>query len=207
MMADGKGQLYAASGLRDGPLPTHYEPWETPVANRLYPQQERSPAAKLHDRPDNPYHPPGDPRFPHVLTTYRLTEHHTAGAMSRFVPWLAELQPEGFAEIDPVLAARLGVRSKDWIVVSTLRGAIETRAVVTERLQPLVLGDRRLHQIGLPWHFGYNGLATGAVANDLSALIEDPNSFIHEGKSFTCGVRRGRLETGEGRSGPGVKPS
>ena len=193
MLADGKGQLYAASGLRDGPLPTHYEPWETPVANRLYPDRERSPTAKLIERPDNPYHPPRDPRFPHVLTTYRLTEHHTAGGMSRFVPWLAELQPEGFVELDPELAAQLEVGSKDWVVISTLRGEIEVRALVTERLQPLVVDGRRLHQVGLPWHFGYGGIARGAIANDLSALIEDPNSFIHEGKSFTCAVRQGRV--------------
>jgi formate dehydrogenase major subunit len=193
MTASGTGHLYAPVGLRDGPLPAHYEPWETPTRNHLYPDQERSPTAKLHERPDNPYHAPADPRFPHVLTTYRLTEHHTAGAMSRFVPWLAELQPEGFAEIDPVLARRLGVTNGGWIVISTLRGAIETRVLVTPRLQPLRIDGHRLHQIGLPWHYGYGGIARGAIANDLAALVEDPNSLIHEAKSFTCDARSGRL--------------
>jgi formate dehydrogenase major subunit len=193
MMADGKGQLYAAAGLRDGPLPTHYEPWETPVTNLLYPDQERSPTAKLHDRPDNAYHVPRDPRFPHVLTTYRLTEHHTAGGMSRYLPLLTELQPEGFAEIDPLLARTLPVRNGDWVVISTLRGQIETRVLVTDRLQPLRVGGHQLHQVGLPWHYGYQGIARGAIANDLSALIEDPNSLIHEAKAFTCAVRAGRL--------------
>ena len=42
----------------------------------------------------------------------------------------------------------------------------------------------------MPWHFGYGGIATGAIANDLSALIEDPNSRIHEGKAFTCNLRK-----------------
>ena len=199
MLADGKGQLFAASGLRDGPLPTHYEPWETPVANRLYPRQERSPVAKTHERPDNPYHLPGDDRFPHVLTTYRLTEHHTAGAMSRFVPWLAELQPEGFAELDAELAAAQGVDNGDWVTISTLRGAIEARALVTDRLRPLVVDGRRLHQVGLPWHFGYGGIARGGIANDLSALVEDPNSLIHEAKAFTCALRKGRLADGPAR--------
>ncbi len=193
MMADGKGQLYAAVGLRDGPLPTHYEPWETPVANLLYPDRERSPTAKLFERPDNPYHAPRDPRFQHVITTYRLTEHHTAGGMSRFVPWLAELQPEGFAEIDRDLALEHGIVNGDWLVISTLRGAIETRALVTYRLRPLLVAGQRLHQICVPWHFGYKGIATGGIANDLAALVEDPNSFIHEGKAFTCAVRKGRL--------------
>ncbi len=193
MLADGKGQLFVATGLRDGPLPTHYEPWETPVGNLLYPAHPRSPAAKLHERPDNPYHAIGDPRFPYVITTYRLTEHHTAGAMSRFVPWLAELQPEGFVEIDPTLAATHLIANGDWVVVSTLRGSIEARALVTERLTPLRVAGQLLHQVGIPWHFGYSGIAKGGIANDLSALVEDPNSLIHEGKAFTCALRKGRL--------------
>jgi formate dehydrogenase major subunit len=193
MLSDGTGQLFSAAGLRDGPLPTHYEPWETPSTNALYPDQQRSPVARLQLRADNPYHEIGDPRFPHVITTYRLTEHHTAGAMSRFLPWLAELQPEGFAEIDPVLANSLGIANGDWVVISTLRSRIEVKALVTSRIQPLVVRGRTLHQVGVPWHFGYSGIATGGIANDLSALIEDPNSLIHEAKAFTCAVWKGRL--------------
>jgi formate dehydrogenase major subunit len=89
-MADGRGWLFAASGLRDGPLPTHDEPWESPVDNPIYPETTRSPTAPSFPRDDNPYHDIGDERFPYVITTYRLTEHHTAGAMSRWLPWLAE---------------------------------------------------------------------------------------------------------------------
>jgi formate dehydrogenase major subunit len=189
-MADGKGWLFAASGLRDGPLPTHYEPWETPVANLLYPAQQRSPAAKERPRPDNPYHTLGDPRFPHVITTYRLTEHLTAGGMSRWTPWLAELQPQGFVELSPELAAELEIVNGDWVTVATLRGEAEARALVTDRMQPLIVDGRTLHTIGMPWHFGFGGLARGDIANDLSALIEDPNSLIHEAKSFTCNIRR-----------------
>ena len=81
----------------------------------------------------------------------------------------------------------------DWVVVSTLRGAIEARALVTDRLRPLLVDGRVLHQVGIPWHFGYSGIATGGIANDLSALVEDPNSLIHEAKAFTCALRRGRL--------------
>jgi len=198
MLADGKGQLFTPTGFRDGPLPTHYEPWETPVANRLYPAQDRNPTASLLANSDNRAHAVADPRFPHVLTTYRLTEHHTAGGMTRFVPWLAELQPEGFAEIDPELAAALQIVSGDWLAISTLRGEIETRALVTGRLQPLTIGGEKVHQVGLPWHFGYSGIATGAIANDLSTLVEDPNSLIHEAKSFTCAVRPGRRTNGVG---------
>ena len=194
MMADGKGWLFAASGLRDGPLPTHYEPWETPVDNPLYPDQPRSPVAPFFVRPDNPYHAIGDPRFPYVITTYRLTEHHTAGGMSRYVPWLAELQPQGFVEISPELASELDIRNGDWVTVSTLRGAVEARALVTLRLKPLQLDGRVVHQIGMPWHFGFGGIARGDEANNLSALVEDPNSLIHEAKAFTCALRKGRLD-------------
>jgi formate dehydrogenase major subunit len=193
MLPDGRGRLFVPSGLLDGPLPTHYEPWESPVGNLLYPKTPRSPVAPLFERPDNPYHEIGDPRFPYVITTYRLTEHHTAGGMSRTVPWLAELQPEGFVEISPELAAELGIANGDWVVVSTLRGEAEARALVTDRIQPLVIQGRKVHQIGMPWHFGYKGYAQGGIANNLSALIEDPNSRIHEAKAFTCNLRKGRI--------------
>jgi len=146
--------------------------------------------AKVYPRPDNRYHEVGDPRFPYVITTYRLTEHHTAGGMSRWVPWLAELQPQGFVELSPELARELGVDNGDWVTVWTLRGEAEARALVTERLQPLTIDGRTVHQIGMPWHFGFGGLARGGIANNLSALVEDPNSLIHEAKSFTCNLRK-----------------
>ncbi len=192
-MADGKGALFSGPSLKDGPLPAHYEPWETPVGNPLYPEQPHNPVAPHFLRADNRYHAIGDPRFPYVITTYRLTEHHCAGGMSRWVPWLAELQPEGFVEISRELAAELGIATGDPVVVSTLRGEAESRALVTERIPPLLIDGKRLHQIGMPWHFGFGGLAWGGIANDLSALVEDPNSRIHQGKAFTCHLRRGRI--------------
>jgi formate dehydrogenase major subunit len=192
-MADGKGWLFASSGLRDGPLPTHYEPWESPVPNLLYPAHPVNPTALRFPRSDNVYHQRGDPRYPYVITTYRLTEHHTAGGMSRWVPWLAELQPEGFAEISTELAQEHAVANGDWVTLTTARGEISTRALVTERMQPLTIDGRTVHQIGMPYHFGFGGLAKGGIANDLSALIEDPNSRIHQAKAFTCGLRKGRL--------------
>jgi formate dehydrogenase major subunit len=147
----------------------------------------------LMERDDNRYHALADPRFPHVITTYRLTEHHTGGGMTRTIPWLAELQPQGFAEIDPLLAREVDVINGDWVTISTLRGEIEARALVTDRLTPLSIQGRTIHQVGIPWHFGYEGIAKGGIANDLSALIEDPNSLIHEGKAFTCALRKGRI--------------
>jgi formate dehydrogenase major subunit len=192
MIADGKCHLFVPSGLKDGPLPTHYEPMESPVRNPLHAEQ-RNPVAKKWDREDNPFHEVEDPRFPHVLTTYRLTEHHAGGTPTRSVPTTAELQPEGFVEIPPELASEHGIRQLDWVVLSTLRGEVEAKALVTERLRPFEIAGRRVYQIGMPWHFGWRGYATGDIANLLTAIVGDPNTSMHENKALTCSLRKGRL--------------
>jgi formate dehydrogenase major subunit len=192
MLTEGKGRLFVPVGLRDGPLPVHYEPVESPMRNPLH-RQQANPVARLFRRPDNPLHAAADPDYPHIATTYRLTEHHTGGTMSRYVPWLAELQPALFAEIDPVLANELGLTTGDWATVGTARGRIETQVLVTPRLRPLHVSGRVVHQVGLPWHYGERGIAVGASANLLSAIVGDPNTTIHEGKAFTCNLRPGRV--------------
>jgi formate dehydrogenase major subunit len=194
MMADGRAWLYAPSGLLDGPLPTYYEPLESPVRNPLYPKLTHNPAGLRWDRPENPKAPHGDPRYPIVGSTFRLTEHHTAGPMSRNVPWLAELQPEMFCEIDPVLAAERGIDDGGWMTIVSPRGEIEARAVVTSRVRPLRIDGRTVHQVCMPWHWGSVSAlgVTGDAANDLIALSGDPNTSIQESKAFVCDVRAGR---------------
>ena len=130
-----------------------------------------------------------------MATTFRLTEHHTAGGMSRWLPWLAELQPEMFAEIDPVLAAREGIEDGGWMTISSPRAEIVARARVTERMRPLKIDRATIHQIGLPWHWGRGGPVTGDAANDLIVLSGDPNTSIHESKAFVVDVRAGRDST------------
>jgi formate dehydrogenase major subunit len=204
MQADGKGWLFAPSGLLDGPLPTHYEPLESVVPNALYPAQQCNPARHEWRRPDNPYHLAyDDPRFPYVLTTYRLTEHHTAGAMSRWLSWLSELQPEMFCEISRELAAEKGVRNRDWVTITTARGEIECRALVTARMRPLRIQGRTVHTIGLPYHWSYVGRVTGDTTNELIAFVADPNVSIQESKAFTGNLRPGRLSFGR-RAATGV---
>jgi formate dehydrogenase major subunit len=149
--------------------------------------------AKKWRRPDNPYHAVGDPRYPYVITTYRLTEHHSGGIPTRFVRSLAELQPRGFAEIPTELAQANGIANGDWVTVSTARGEIEAPALVTDRLRPFEIAGRLVYQIGMPWHFGWQGYATGDIVNTLSAIVGDANTTIHEGKAFTCGLRKGRI--------------
>jgi formate dehydrogenase major subunit len=201
MIADGKSSIFVPSGLKDAPLPTHYEPVESPVKNPLYRQQD-NPTAKKWETLDNRYHEVADARFPYALTTYRLTEHHSGGTPTRAVAHTAELQPESFAEIPPELAAELGIRNLDWVVLSTARGEIETRALVTARLRPLEIDGKRIFQIGMPWHYGWKGYATGDIANVLTSVVADPNTSIHENKALTCSLRKGRLH-GE-RSEPEV---
>jgi formate dehydrogenase major subunit len=192
MMADGRGWLYTPSGLLDGPLPTHYEPVESPVRNLLYPKMGASPSAIRWKRPENPYNPSGDEKYPLIATSFRLTEQHTAGGMSRNLPWLAELQPEMFAEIDPQLAADRGIEDGGWLTIMTERAEIEARAKVTERMRPLRVDGRLIHQVALPWHWGYSGASTGDSTNDLGGFMSDPNVSIQESKAFSCDVRTGR---------------
>ncbi len=200
MQADGKAWLYVPSGLTDGPLPTHYEPQDSPFPNLLYTQQRNPVRHLLPPHPDNRYQPsgtePGSEVFPYVATTYRLTEHHTAGGMSRWQPYLAELQPEFFCEVSPELAASRGLEHTGWATIVSARGVVEARVLVTDRMAPLTVQGRRLHQVGLPYHWGPNGYATGDAANELLHLSLDPNSHIQEAKAFAVDIRAGRRPRG-----------
>jgi formate dehydrogenase major subunit len=199
MQGDGKGALYVPQGLIDGPMPTHYEPVESPFRNPVYGQQG-NPTRKEYDRDDNPMNPSPPQEhsevFPFVFTTSRLTEHHTAGGMSRFVHRLAELQPEMFVEVSPELADERGLEHGGWATIVTTRSAIEARVLVTERLTPLRVDGRVVHQVWLPYHWGEGGLVTGDSANDLFGITLDPNVLIQESKVGTCDVRPGRRPTG-----------
>lgn len=194
MIADGKSSLFVPSGLKDAPLPTHYEPVESPIRNPLYGQQYNPPVKKW-NRPDNRYQEPADPLYPYAMTTYRLTEHHSGAIPTRMVPYLAELQPSAFVEIPEELAADKGIRNLDWVTLSTARGDVEARALVTRRLRPFRLDGKVIYQLGMPWHFGWQGYATGDIANTLTPVVGDPNTTIHEGKAFACNLRKGRLAT------------
>ena len=192
---DGLGWIHVPRGLQDGPIPTHYEPLESPVRNALY-SRDTNPVAKWYSRPDNRFAPPGDPRFPFVLTTYRLTEHHTAGGMSRYLSHLAELQPELFAEISPELARELKIDNGDYISVVSLRGAIEARALVSRRIRPMRLNGKTIHQIAMPFHFGSAGPVGGDSTNDLIPISGEPNVTIMEAKACGVNIVPGRLPRG-----------
>jgi len=193
MKPDGKGWLFAPKGLKDGPLPAHYEAAEAPVKNALYAQQSNPTALYFRQRADNRLVPLGDEHYPIVVTTYRLTEHHVSGPMTRWMPWLNALQPSLFAEISPELATERGIKHGGWLIISTPRGEIEARALVTRRMRPLRVGGKAVHQIGLPFHWGFQGRSRGSITNDLAHMVLEPNVSIEEAKAFLCDVRPGRL--------------
>ena len=192
MQADGRGWLFTPMGLKDGPLPTHYEPDESPVRNPLYSQQA-NPARQMLKHRLNPRNQDGDAvaRYPYVMTTYRLTEHHTAGGMSRFTGVLSELQPEMFCEVSPALARERGLLNGGWATITSSRASIEARVLVTDRMTPLRVQGKMVHQVGLPYHWGFQGLSKGDAANDLFGLVLDPNVHIQDDKSATCDIRAG----------------
>jgi formate dehydrogenase major subunit len=166
---------------------------ESSVTNPLY-RQQSSPVAKIWERPDNRLHAPADPRFPYALTTYRLTEHHAGGFPTCSVPGhrgvaagrvrrnLPRARP---VDRNPQSGLGYGL---------DFAGRGRVKALVTERVRPLRLDSQMVHEVGLVWHFGWEGFARGDIANILSAVVEDPNTSIHEGKAFTCNLRRGRRE-------------
>lgn len=195
---DGVGWLFVTSGLKDGPLPAHFEPLESPFHNPLYPAHDSNPPADRKIRPDNQYARVGDERFPYVLSTYRLTEHHTAGGMTRTLSHLSELQPELFCEVSPELAGDIGLEHGAYASITTPRGIVEARVLITTRMRPLWIEGRTVHQVGLPYHWGYRGQVLGDVVNDLLAISEEPNVRIMETKALVCDICPGRRARGEG---------
>jgi len=192
MKPDGVGWLFAPA-MKDGPFPTHYEPIESPVANQLYPKQNDSPVVRYFaDVKGNAIDHTPSKQFPIVATTFRLTEHYLSGPMSRFNSWLNELQPEMFVEISPELAAEKGIEHGGWLTVRSARGSIEARAMVTRRMRPLQVHGQTVHQIGIPFHWGFAGESVGDIANDLVALSAEPNVSIQSDKAFGVDVVAGR---------------
>jgi formate dehydrogenase major subunit len=199
MQTDGLAWLFAPAGLTDGPMPAHYEPAESPMDNPLY-RVQANPVRQVYPDVNNRYHPSGTQQgsdvYPYVFTTYRLTEHHTAGGMSRTLPYLSELQPEPFCEVSPELAAERGLEHLGWATIVTARTAVEARVLVTDRVMPLRMNGRTVHQIGIPYHWGPNGLSVGDAANDLLSMVLDPNVHIQESKAATCDIQPGRRPRG-----------
>lgn len=181
----GLGGIFAV--LKDGPFPAHFEPYESPVKNALH-KQDKAPMTIVYK---SEYDKIGDPKdFPYVMTTYRLTEHQTSGAMTRNLPWLAEAFPHTFVEMSPQLAKEKGIQSGDWVEVSSARGKVKAQAMVTPRLRPLKVGGQLIHEIGMPIHWSPLGIVSGDITNTLTPQVADPNVQIQESKAFLANIRK-----------------
>src|SRR6266487_2855315 len=106
------------------------------------------------------------------------------------LPWRAELQPELFIEIGKALAEEKGIRNTDWVIISTPRARVRAKALVTDRIGVMQVAGKRIHHVGMPWHWGWAGLSIGDVVNDLTAWVGHPNVSSHEGKAFVCNVEK-----------------
>jgi formate dehydrogenase major subunit len=197
MLPEGVGRLFSIGALADGPLPTHYEPAESLVPNLLYPQATYNPVSQRFYEDHTVETDAERARYPYIMTTCRVVEHYQSGIVTRNIPWLNELMPEIFVELSEELAAELGIQNGDWVLLESKRlykdgkqGNIKVKACVTRRIQPMIINGDKKHVVALPWHWGYKGLSTGAIANDLSASVGDANTTIPESKAFLCNVRR-----------------
>jgi len=186
MKPEGVARLWGY-GLAEGPLPEVYEPWESPLDRNLMSGTKNNPCAFIGIYMNEQGTPD---QFPYVGTTYRCTEHWQTGIMTRNLPWLVELMPEMFVEMDEELAAEKGIQNGDEVIVSSARGEIKAVAVVTKRFRALKVAGRTIHHIGVLNHWGYSGLAKGDSGNILTPHVGDANTTIPEYKTFLCNVRR-----------------
>jgi formate dehydrogenase major subunit len=209
MKPDGVASLYGP-GLADGPFPEHYEPLECPVEKNLMSPQKNNPAIKRFDKAGvgsdlDVYSGVDscDPRFPFICSTYRVSEHWQTGVLTRWCPWLAEMQPGMFCEMSKELAREKGINNGDPVIVKSPRGEVVATAMVTARFKPFKIDGNMIHQVGIPWHFGWittkdrkykpgdkkaEVFTFGDAANLLTPTIGDANTMIPESKAFMVNV-------------------
>lgn len=189
MKPDGVASIFGP-GLNDGPFPEHYEPLECPVPKNLMSEQFVNPTIKIFGG-EMDQHLTCDPRFPFVATTYRVTEHWQTGVMTRWQPWLIEAQPQMFVEMSRELAKLRNIKDGDKVKVSSARGEVDCVAIVTTRFRPFQLGDVTVHQVGMPWCFGWvTPKDGGESSNLLTPNVGDPNTMIPESKAFMVNVAK-----------------
>ncbi len=194
-------------GRADGPFPEHYEPLESPIQENPMSSVRINPATKLFygvtdDAKEAPKKGAGlavdifatsNPAYPHVATTYRLTEHWQTGVLTRHLPWQLEMQPQIFVEMSLELAKEKGINPGDKVIISSIRGKVWAIAIVTTRFKPFKIMDKTVHEVGLPWCFGWQYPEDGSggdSANLLTPTIGDANTMIPETKAFMVNVEK-----------------
>ena len=197
MTAEGHSRLFT-QGLRDSPMPIHYEPAESPVPNLLYPQATYNPVSQRFYADHTVETDAEREKYPYVITTYRVCEHYQSGIMTRNMPWLNEAMPELFIEISEELAEEKGIANGDIVTIESKRllkngeqKGIVAKACVTKRIKPMTIDGKTTHVVGMPFHWGFMGMAKGAICNDLAPSVGDANTTIPEYKAFLCNIRKG----------------
>jgi formate dehydrogenase major subunit len=189
MKPEGHAHIFGP-GRVDGPFPEHYEPLECPVEKNLFSSQLINPTAPIY-KTDMDAYKTCDPRYPFVCSTYRVSEHWQSGVMTRWQPWLLEAQPQLFVEMSPELAMLRGVKNGEKVIVESARGQVKAVALVTKRFRPFTIQGTVVHQVGLPWHFGWvHPKDGGDSANLLTPSTGDPNTRIPESKAFMVNVKK-----------------
>ncbi len=187
MKPDGVSSLFGP-GLGDGPFPEHYEPLESPLAKNLMSPQQNNPAILLY-KSDKDMVASADARFPIVMTTYSSTEHWCTGAFTRWQSWLTEAMPQAYVEMSEELAKEKGIKNGDKVRVESARGKLECVAMVTPRFRPFLVNGKTLHQVGMPYNYGWRFPAdNGDSANLLTPTVGDANSMTPEYKAFMVNV-------------------
>jgi formate dehydrogenase major subunit len=185
MNPEGVARLFTRGMMRDGPFPEHYEPFESPVANALHPKTQYSPVARVFKVDMEAMGKPD--KFPYVATTYRLTEHFHYWTKNQHINMV--LQPELFVELPEALAKEKGIQPGGWVKISSNRGMIKAKAVITKRLPTLMVDGKAAHVIGLPIHYGFVGAGQkGYSTNILTPSVGDANVNTPEYKAFLVNV-------------------
>jgi formate dehydrogenase major subunit len=189
MKPDGVASIFGP-GLKDGPFPEHYEPLECPIEKNLMSGQRINPVIKIFEGGPDTF-ATCNPKYPFVCTTYRVTEHWQTGVLTRWLPWLIEAEPQIFCEMSIELGKLRGIKNGDKVTVETPRGKLWAVAIVTSRVKPFNIAGQTIHQIGVPWHFGWLYPKDGGEsANLLTPTVGDPNTMIPESKAFMANVSK-----------------
>ena len=187
MNPEGASRLFSRGMMRDGPFPTHMEPFEAPIANPFNARMRGNPVARVFESDAAQFAAVGDPEFPFVATSYRLTEHFHY--WTKHNPVNAALQPEFFVEISEELAAERGIARGDRVRVWSKRGQVWAKALVTKRIRPMQVDGKTVHVIGIPLHWGFAGAARkGFGPNSLSSQVGDANVETPEFKAFMVNI-------------------
>ena len=189
MTKEGYSQLFGP-GRAEGPFSEHYEPVETPVSYHPFSGQLNNPCAKIMDSDMDKRAVPADSRYPIVLTTYSLTEHWCGGGETRNVPSLLEAEPQLYVEMSKELAAEKGIKNGDPVIVESARGRVEAVAMVTVRMTPFIIQGKKVHEIGMPFAFGWTKPGVGDATNRLCIAAGDPNTTIPEYKACCVNLRK-----------------